>query len=143
MPSSVIGGRYDIHRNTGEKIIDRTAWRGGRHAVYPNATDHRAGHEWRDCNRDRGCYGPEPHSARQAIYRARRRGIAIPPARRSAYHSAFVNVKIRRDMFERLEGAADRRGIRTRALIARLVHTVARDGIVDAVLDDGGDYVDI
>ena len=37
----------------------------------------------------------------------------------------------------RLERAASRRGVTVDALALRLLHTIATDGMVDAVLDDG------
>lgn len=74
------------------------------------------------------------------IQRARNRGEDIPKAKTGPIHyKPFAAVRVDPKAIARLDGAARKRGVTTRELAATIIERVAHDGMVDAVLDDGGD----
>ena len=47
-----------------------------------------------------------------------------------------VRVRLEPDIFARLDAAASRRGVSVAMLCRQLLHVVAKDGLVDAIIDD-------
>jgi len=76
------------------------------------------------------------------IYWARRHGIRLPTFRRGpSRDTTRRNLCVSEGVFSALGAAAVARGISTTMLAERLLTTIARDGLADAILDDGAGHV--
>lgn len=79
-----------------------------------------------------------------ALYRARQAGINVPKLRTGCPAGLRTGKRIRitNQTFHALTPPAHRRGLDVHELGALILTTVAEQGLVDAVLDDGGDLFD-
>ncbi len=79
-----------------------------------------------------------PDTVYQYISAARRAGMRIPKFTNGRPNQTAGYAHINHETAAALRPHADRRGIPLRVLAKRLLAEVARDDLVDAILDDGG-----
>lgn len=79
-----------------------------------------------------------PDTVYQYISAARRAGMRIPKFTNGRPNKTAGYAHISHDTAAALLPHADRRGIPLRVLAKQLLEVIARDDLVDAILDDGG-----
>jgi hypothetical protein len=79
-----------------------------------------------------------PDTVHQYISAARRAGMCIPKFTNGRPNTTAGYAHINHETAAALRPHADRRGLPLRVLAKRLLAEIARDDLVDAILDDGG-----
>lgn len=83
--------------------------------------------------------GISTKNARDLLYQYSDRAGVHKARRQRTWEHMVRNVCIERDILDVLKPQADKRGIHVNELVRRLITAIADDGLVDSVLDDGGE----